>query len=528
MRMTENRRIILNVAATYLRSFYRLALGLVTARWLLLSLGRIDYGLFGLVGGLAAFVTLLNRSMSSSVSRFFALSIGKERRKGCAAEGLEECRKWFTVAVSIHTVFPALLVAAGCPAGEWLVRHWLDIPPDRVAACVWVWRFTCVNVLLGMIGAPFRAMYTAKQEIAELTFYDIATSTLNALLLYWMVTHPGDWLACYALLNMLLHVAPRIAICVRALARFPECRIRREFLWSREDVRCLVSYAGWSLCGLVGGMAKNQGMAILVNKMLGPAFNTALTVANRLAVRTSTFSASLVGSFSPAILSAHGAGKTARAHDLVYRICKLGAALVVAVSLPLSLEVHEVMRLWLKEPPAESPALCVCVVAALLLLRVSAGLSIAISASLRIAGAQLAVGACNLCTLPLAWLMMTAGLGLYSVGAALVVSTSFVVVARMYFARRNFGVSPSRWLRSVAVPVAASTACALAAGAAPRLAMPPSLLRLALTVACTEAVLLPLVWFWVFSAGERDYVLSKTRKVVDKFRAVRSGKEGGR
>ena len=52
MKMTANRRIFLNIAATYARSLYTLALGLVTARWLLLSLGQTDYGLFGVVGGL--------------------------------------------------------------------------------------------------------------------------------------------------------------------------------------------------------------------------------------------------------------------------------------------------------------------------------------------------------------------------------------------------------------------------------------------------------------------------------------------
>ena len=80
--MTANRRIWLNVAATYVRNAYSLALGLVTARWLLLSLGQTDYGLFGVVGGLIAFVTFFNRLLAGAVSRFYAIAIGQAKRKG--------------------------------------------------------------------------------------------------------------------------------------------------------------------------------------------------------------------------------------------------------------------------------------------------------------------------------------------------------------------------------------------------------------------------------------------------------------
>ena len=43
--MTQNRRIVLNIVATYGRSLYALVLGLFTARWVLEALGQVDYGL---------------------------------------------------------------------------------------------------------------------------------------------------------------------------------------------------------------------------------------------------------------------------------------------------------------------------------------------------------------------------------------------------------------------------------------------------------------------------------------------------
>lgn len=59
--MTENRRIFLNIVATYGRSLYTLVLGVFSSRWAVMALGDVDvdFGLFGVVGGLTLFVSFL-------------------------------------------------------------------------------------------------------------------------------------------------------------------------------------------------------------------------------------------------------------------------------------------------------------------------------------------------------------------------------------------------------------------------------------------------------------------------------------
>jgi len=43
--MSPNRRIFLNIVATYGRSLFALVMGLVCGRWTLMALGEVDYGL---------------------------------------------------------------------------------------------------------------------------------------------------------------------------------------------------------------------------------------------------------------------------------------------------------------------------------------------------------------------------------------------------------------------------------------------------------------------------------------------------
>ena len=50
--LSSNRRIFLNIVATYGRSLFALVCGLFTSRWALAALGKTDFDLYGVVGGM--------------------------------------------------------------------------------------------------------------------------------------------------------------------------------------------------------------------------------------------------------------------------------------------------------------------------------------------------------------------------------------------------------------------------------------------------------------------------------------------
>ncbi len=111
--MSPNRRIVLNVIATYGRSLYALLIGLFVARWVLQALGKTDYGLMGVVGGLLGFVVFLNSLMATAVGRFYAVNIGRAKRTDSTKGNLTACQCWFNTAVRIHCVLPLILILIG-------------------------------------------------------------------------------------------------------------------------------------------------------------------------------------------------------------------------------------------------------------------------------------------------------------------------------------------------------------------------------------------------------------------------------
>lgn len=525
-RMSPARRIFLNIVATYGRSLYALVIGLFCGRWALMALGQVDYGLMGLVGGLAAFISFLNSLMAIAVGRFYALNVGKESVATDKTAALEESRAWFTTAVMLHTALPTVLILAGYPAGLWAVRHFLEIPPDRLGDCVWVFRFVCMSTFVAMVCVPVQAMYTAKQYIAELTVYSFATTTLNAAFLYYMVTHPGVWLAKYAFWTCVLAVAPQAIIAVRGIWLFPECRLRGTLGAVRPRMLELVRYACWLLIGCLGGLLRGQGIQVLLNKYYGPKVNAAMTVANHVNAHTQTLSMAMVGAFQPAIVSAYGAGDFERVRMLAFRSCKLSMLFILLFVLPLSLELREVLILWLKTPPEYVYGLCLFMFASSAIDQSTVGHMIAVNAKGKIAVYQAFVGGMLLLTLPLAWLFLAQGRGVYSVGMAFLLTTMVSAWGRLWFAQSLVGLSVRYWLLNVMFPVAGVTTACLAAGCLPRLWMAPSVGRLFLTAATCETLFLFLVWCAVLSGEERNYVKERIQKGWAALRRACKGQTG--
>lgn len=517
--MSPNRRIFLNIVATYGRSLFALVCGLFSGRWALQALGEVDFGLNGVVGGLTMFISFFNSVLAYSIGRFYALSVGAALKKGNKVDGLEACRQWFSVAVVIHTVVPALLLLVGYPIGEWAVRHFLIIPTDRVGPCVWVFRFVCVSCFLGMVSVPFNAMYTAKQYIAELTVYSFARTLCNFCFLYYMVSHPGFWLTKYAFWSCLLAVLPQLIISIRGCFLFEECRFRWCYAFDYSSFGSLFKYAGWQMFGNLGSLTRVQGIAVLVNKYFGPSVNAAMSIGNTVNGHANSLSAAMQGAFMPAITTAYGSGDMIYVRNLMYRACKFGVLLSFIFTLPLCIEIDEILRLWLVAPPKYTAGLCVSMMVALIIDKTTIGHMVVVHATGRIAKYQLLLGGALIATLPFAWLFFHLGFGVYSLCVVIVITIATCAWGRLFFTRAYVGVPIREWLRKVFAPLLLTTVITLAIGFAPSLFVAPGFSRVCMTTLLCELSLFPCAWYLVLDCAEREFVRSKCSEVVAKLRS---------
>lgn len=507
--MTANRRIVWNTVATYGRSLYALVCGLFTARWVLMTLGEVDYGLMGVVGCLTGFISFFSGLLSAAASRFYAFSVGEALTAEHPEQAIDDGCRWFNIFVFIHLVVSIVLMIIGYPIGEWAVRHYLAIPPERVEACVWVFRFSCVTCFISMATVPFQSLYTAHQEIAELTIYGFVSTTLNVVFLSYMVSHEADWFVAYAAWMCVLFNLPQIIISIRSVFKYKEARIVPAYFWNWLRLKKILEFAGGRMIVSLAFLLNSSGVTVLVDKMLGPARNAAMTIGNTVSGHSLTLTSALTGALQPAITNAAGEGDLTRMRSLSFAACKFSTIAVLVFAIPLSLEIDKVLMLWLKNPPALVGPLTICLLVAAVCEQLSCGHWIAIFAIGKVTRFSAVESIVWFTVLPLSMICILLKCDVVGVGLAYVISKTFAIAVKLYFGRTIAGLSIRHWLTNVFVPIVLCSAISIAAGFAIINSLPSSFVRVILTTIACEVVLLPSAFCFCLTKAEQESILSK-------------------
>lgn len=518
--MTPAHRIILNTLATYGQSLVSLILSLFSARWVLQALGEMDFGLFGVVGSVILLITFLNGAMSVGVARFYAFSIGRGHHL-TQEQAEDELKRWFNTALSIHLVLPFVVILIGWPLGEHAIRHWLTIPSERMEACLWVFRISLTTAFISVLSVPFTSMYSAHQLISELAVFGIL-QTVCAFIGAWFLLHvQGDRLIFYALYMMAISSGASLIQIVRAISKFKACRPSLSYLYDRAYLKELFGFVGWKIFGVTCGALRDQGGPVLANLFFGPLVNASYSVANRLAIQASSLSSAMTSAFQPALTSVEGRGDRQAMLTMALQVSKFGTLLILFFVVPMSLEMTNILHLWLKQPPRFAGDLCRWMLAILVVDKMTSGAMLAVNAYGKIAAYDPIQGFSIILSLPLMWLFFHFNMGPSSIGSALFLSMVIYCAGRLMFGKILVKLPLGIWFRQVAAPVATLIAASTAAGIGVMKSFDPGLLRVCLTTAVACSVIGIMGWLILLNSKERGYFQSTIRAGYTRFRPGR-------
>lgn len=502
--MNPNKRIAINAMATYGRTILRMALGLFSSRWVLQSLGEVDYGLMGVVGSLIVFITFLNTVASGACSRFFAYSIGKKDK--------EDLIRWFNVGVSVHLFLAITLVAIGMPLGEWAIDNFLNIPTDRLNTAHWVFRFSLVAAFWTMSSTPYIAMYTATQNIAEFTLWEITSIITNFGFVYWLTTYEGDSWLVYAGFTVGLTVLLGIGQVLRAKYVFEGCKIRLSYWGDWNRMKQMFSYAGWTLFGSLGYMARTQLPAVLLNQYFPPIrykfVNASYQVGGALASYTQSLSSSLMGAFSPQIATLAGANDKDGMVKTAFRASKFGTLLMLIFAVPIALEADYLLVLWLRNPPQLAAPFCRLVLLQMVLDNLTFGHMSGIMASGKIKWYQITTGSLCVLSVPIAWLVLELGGSALSVSWVIAGCMGACSAARLFYGRSILGIRIGQWGKGVFFPLSVLSLLSFCFGEVVILLVEESFFRLLFTSFISFVAMMVTAWYVLFDKAERNLLES--------------------
>jgi Na+-driven multidrug efflux pump len=505
--------IAFNATISYAQSLVALMVGLFTARWVLEALGAADLGLFSVVGSIILLISFVNTALSLGVSRFYAYSIGKGKNlAGDVAHN--DLVQWFNTAFVLHFGLGILICVVGWPSGEFTIRHWLNIPEDRIESCVLVFRFSIFAAFCGIISVPFVAMFVAHQKIAQASFFKMLQNLLVLALAWVLLSVDSNRLVFYGAGMAAIAISIKALLVARATWIFPSCRLRPVYFWNRDCLSRLFSYVGWKFLGTACVASRDGGLPVMVNMYFGPVMNAAFNIANSMSMHASSLATSLQSAFQPAIVAAEGTGDRARMIAMSLKVCRYGSLLVLLFIVPLGIEMKTILDVWLKQPPPHTTELCQWILAMLLLEKMTSGAMIAVNAYGKIAMYEIIQGATFLLGLPILWLLHRQGVGPSAIGLALFISMAVYCLGRLAFAKALVSFPLTSWIRKVAMPVALICLSGILLGFITQQSLQAGWIRLLIIVALCGGVSLSLGVSILLSKAERGQMASAARDMI--------------
>lgn len=348
MTSENTKRIAKNTAMLYIRMLFTMFVSLYTSRIVLNVLGVEEYGIYNVVGGVIVMFSFINVSMSSATSRFLTFELGKNSEK--------KLNQIFSGAMTIHIFIAILILILGETVGLWFLQNKLVIPEGRKFTALVVYQLSIISTIVNITQVPYNAAIIAHERMHVYAYIEILNTLLKLLIVYLLVWLGGDKLILYGILTLIVASLITLIYRIYCLRYFPECRYR--FMWDKSLLIPMLSFSGWDLYGNMSVVGRTQGVNMLLNIFFGTVLNAANGVANQVQAAVMSFSGNVLTAVRPQIVKNYATGNISYMVMLINNTAKFTFLLLWGISLPLLLETHFVLKLWLKTVPDYTVIFC--------------------------------------------------------------------------------------------------------------------------------------------------------------------------
>ena len=353
--MTNSQRIIVNTAAQYIRTLINTFLALFSTRFVLAALGQTDFGVYFLVAGVITMFAFLTNASVITTQRYISFYNGQGQQ--------DKIHSIFSNSLLLHIVIGAGLVAIILALCYPVIYYGLNIPENRLEAASMVYVITSIMFFVSIILAPIRALFIAKENIVYISCIDVLDGLLKLLFAWLLLFASSDRLILYAALMLSIQIINLLALTIFASKKFPEFHFPR---WTLYSSGCIV--------------ARNQGIAVVLNLFFGAIINAAYGIATQVSGSVAFVSSSIINAINPQLVKAEGAKNRSLMMRMAEYESKYAFLLLSMVSVPLIFEMETILRWWLGEVPEHAVAFCQITLIAALCDQLSIGLTSAIQA----------------------------------------------------------------------------------------------------------------------------------------------------
>lgn len=337
----NNKRIAKNSLLLYFRMFIVMCIQLYTSRIILQTLGVVDFGIYGVVGGIVTMFTFINGALGAATSRYFTFELGKGNS--------EKLRKVFCLSVVNHIIIALIVLLLSETIGLWFLYEKMVIPTERMYAALWVFHISVLTACFSLTQVPYTAAIIAHEKMGIYAYVGLIEVILKLAIVYAIIYSPIDKLIFYAISLFILQVTVMMIYRYYCVHSYKECHFK--LYKDKKMCKEMLQYASYDLIGSASVMAQGQGLNIIINMFAGPVANAARAIAFQIQGAVTQFSNNFITAVRPQIIKYYAQNDIENMMKLVKQSSIFTYILMLMIILPISLEIKTILRLWLVRFP---------------------------------------------------------------------------------------------------------------------------------------------------------------------------------
>ena len=401
----NNKRIAKNTLMLYVRMLCTMVVSLYTSRVILQTLGVEDYGIYNVVGGIAALFSFITASMSQAIQRFITFELGKQLDR--------DVSKVFSVGIELQLCISIVIMILVEIVGIWMINNKLQIPSGRINAAFWVLQFTILTIPITLLNSPYNALIIAHEKMQAFAYISILEVLAKLAIAFALIYTTHDKLIVYGMLYMLVMLLIRFGYILYCKRFIPDVK----FVYTKDFsmIRGILSFAGWNMYGALAYVGFTQGLNILLNMFFCPIVNAARGIAVQIQSTIYSFIINFQTAINPQITKTYASNDIVNMHILIFRSAKFSFILIALISIPILYETSFILNLWLKDVPDYTKTFVRIIIITSWISAIENPISYAVQASGQIKRYQIVVSTIRLMILPISYFFLTLGSPAYIV-----------------------------------------------------------------------------------------------------------------
>lgn len=336
------RKIAKNTGIVYLRMIFLIVISFYTSRILLKTLGIIDFGVYSIVGSIAATFAAIRSLFSESIQRFLNVSKGKY------SKDYSEQISIFNISLIIHLLLVVLFVLVVELVGFWLLQNKLDIPTERYEAACFVFHMTVIATSLSILSIPYDAVIIANEKMGFYATITILDGFLKLLFVFLLPIINVDYLKSYSLLLLFIPLST-LFFQLLYVRRFEECKY--EIRYDKRLFKEISSLSGWNFFGNISFSLIHEGINMFLNVYGGVVMNSARAIAYQVRAVTSQMTTNTMLAIRPSIMQRSSILGKQEFYESIITLSRISLFAMLIPVASLLVYTPQILEIWLGVVP---------------------------------------------------------------------------------------------------------------------------------------------------------------------------------